>query len=342
MPLRQVQVHLPVASAADFDAYLAERDTEVLWRGTDDAAWGFAALVVVDAFEADALVHGLMEKFGHLEHFRLVLSEVVATYPRPDEKEEEKPDEEEPDDDAPARPAGRVAIEELEERLAGDARPDGTFAVTVFLSALVAALGLMRDNTAVVIGAMVIAPLLGPNMALALGTTLGKLDLIRKSLVTNAAGVAMAFLFAVCLGAVTNPDPSGPEIASRTTVEFSDILLALASGVAGAVAVTTGVPTALVGVMVAVALMPPLVTSGLLLGSGEFTAGAMAALLTAINVIAVNLAAVGTFVAKGIRPRRYWEADSAARMTRVAITAWLVLLAALAALLWVAKHSPPA
>ncbi|MEQ8821164.1 MAG: TIGR00341 family protein [Sumerlaeia bacterium] len=352
MPLRQLQIHLPISRKEEMDEFLEGKKLPVLWCGVDEPGWGLMTILVLDAFEVDPVVHGLMELFAGEEHFRLVLAEAMATYPRPTEMTEvddepaaedatgapEETGREEPNDEEQeqeSRTRSRVAIEELEERLRGDAAPTGTFMITVLLSAIVAALGLSRNNTAVVIGAMVIAPLLGPNMALALGTTLGKWSLIRGALRTNAIGLFLALTLAMLLGLVPGLDVSTAEILSRTEVGYTDIALALASGVAGAIAVTTGVPAALVGVMVAVALMPPLVTTGLLFGAGDFSGAAHAALLTAVNVIAVNLAAVGTFAIKGIGPRSYWEKDSAVRMTRTALGIWLTLIALLAALVWV-------
>ena len=130
--------------------------------------------------------------------------------------------------------------------------------MTVVLSTLVAAIGLVRGDIAVIIGAMVIAPLLGPNVALALAVTLGDGTLAVRALKTIAAGVATAAVVSVLMGVILPVDPSVPEIASRTDASFSDLALALAAGSAGALAFTTGIPTALIGVMVAVALLPPL------------------------------------------------------------------------------------
>jgi uncharacterized membrane protein len=82
---------------------------------------------------------------------------------------------------------------------------------------------------------------------------------------------------------------------------------------------------------VAVALLPPLVVCGMLLGS-EFTGRAFsAALLVLVNVICVNLAGVITFLAQGVRPRSWWEAERAKKATRIAIALWVALLAVLVA-----------
>ncbi len=342
MPLRQIQVHLPTARSGDFAALLDELAIEALWQEEDYRQNAFMALVVLRAYETDSFLQALMDRFGHEDQFRLVLFEIAAIYP-PTEEPEEKADDDSPTDDGEpaAEPTEesnpkRVAIEELEERLRWDSKLSSSFVITVLLSALVAALGLMKDNPAVVIGAMVIAPLLSPNMTLALGTTLGNVRLIREALTSNLAGLGLTLSFAILIGLFFPFDHDSREITSRTVVSYSDVLLALASGVAGAIAVTSGISAALVGVMVAVALMPPLVVSGLLLGTGEWALAQHAILLTAINVIAVNLAAVGTFTLRDIRPRNYWDSGKATRMTRGALLLWASLLGLFTVLVWLA------
>ncbi|MHC4164398.1 MAG: TIGR00341 family protein [Planctomycetota bacterium] len=199
----------------------------------------------------------LERQFTGTEGFRVILLPVEATIPRPPEPE--------PEPEPP--PRSRVGREELLDDLASGTRITTVYLALVVLSTIVAAVGLMRDNVAVVIGAMVIAPLLTPNVALALATALGDFELMRKALKTNLIGIATALVFAVVVGAVL-PRVDSAEIASRTETGFADIILALAAGAAGALVFTTGVPATLVGVMVAVALLPPLVTAGLRLAAG--------------------------------------------------------------------------
>jgi uncharacterized hydrophobic protein (TIGR00341 family) len=194
---------------------------------------------------------------------------------------------------------------------------------------MVAAVGLYYNSVAIIIGAMVIAPLLGPNVALSLATTLGDLSLLRRALLTALVGIATTMVLSVIIGVLVQVNPESPEVASRNAVALGDIVVALASGCAGALAFTTGVSATLIGVMVAVALLPPLVTFGLLLGGGH-TASAMGALsLFLMNLVCVNLAGVSTFLVKGIRPATWWEKDRAGKATRVAILLWVLLLAAL-------------
>lgn len=111
--------------------------------------------------------------------------------------------------------------------------------------------------------------------------------------------------------------------------EMSLEVLALAAGSAGALAFTTGMSSALIGVMVAVALLPPLVTVGLLFGSGEGKMASGALLLFLTNMICLNLAGIATFLLQGVRPLSWWEAAVARKATYRAIVFWGLLLTAL-------------
>lgn len=177
----------------------------------------------------------------------------------------------------------------------------------VVLSTIVAAIGLIESNVAVVIGAMVIAPLLGPNLAFGLGTALGDISLMRKSALTTSAGISLAVALSVVIGIFWPFDVSSPELAARTNVWLDSVALALASGAAAALSLTTGLSSVLVGVMVAVALLPPAVTLGIMLGLGNINLALGAGLLLAINVVCVNLAIKVVFFLKDIRPRTWWE-----------------------------------
>ena len=326
---RLLEIVLPQDSGESLRSLLEDAEVIANWQQTIPGDRLMVHLVV-ETPRAEPLLDALEQRFTHLEDFRVLLLRVHATIPRPPEPEEDpsKPVEE------PAKPPPeRVAREELYNDLLSGTKVTRVFVATVILSAIVAAVGLLRNNVAIIIGAMVIAPLLTPNMAMALATTLGDLALLRKALRTQVTGVSIALAFAVLVGLFTTLDEFNAEILARTDAEFGDVVLALASGSAGALAFTAGVSASLVGVMVAVALLPPLVVAGLFLGTGNYGLAAGAFLLLATNVICVNLAAVVTFLWRGIRPRTWWEADKARKSTRTAMGLWLAALAVLIALM---------
>ena len=199
----------------------------------------------------------------------------------------------------------------------------------IILSSIVAAIGVLNNSVAVIIGAMVIAPMLIPNVSLSLATALGDLPMAKSALKTIFLGISIATVLSVALGFLLPVDPSLQEISSRTSVGLMDIVLALASGAAGALSFTSATPAVLIGVAVAVALMPPLVVFGLLLGAGYYSLALGAFFLFLANLISVNLAGVATFLSQGIEPRTWWDAKKAKRATVLAIVGWAILLAIL-------------
>ena len=232
----------------------------------------------------------------------------------------------------PPEPAGRkekvfiISREALLERMEKSARLDANYIVLVVLSTTVAAIGLIEDSVAVVIGAMVIAPLLGPNLALSVGTALGEGALVRRSAKTLATGILLTVALSLGLGVVWPGELASAELLSRTDLGLESIVLALASGASTALSLTMGLSSALVGVMVAVALLPPAVTFGVMAGTGDFALALGAALLLVANIVCVNLASKLVFLAKGVLPRRSSDQKKARRTLVAYVVGWLVLL----------------
>ncbi|MEM7008972.1 MAG: TIGR00341 family protein [Thermodesulfobacteriota bacterium] len=284
--------------------------------------------ILVKAEESEKILDLLEKRYSKTDHFRIMLLPVEASIPRPEKpkKEEENMMAPPQNDKEKAAAIGRISREELYADMDGRANITSVYLVLVVLSSIVASIGILKDNVAIIIGAMVIAPLLGPNMALALGTTLGDTDLIGRALKSNFAGILATLALAIIVGMVFPVDPSISELASRTQVGLGDIAIALAAGVAGTLAFTKGLPSALIGVMVAVALLPPTVTVGMLIGSNNMSLVPGAVQLVLVNIICVNLAAVTTFFFKGVRPRTWWETKKAQTATTRAIVIWSVLL----------------
>jgi len=109
-------------------------------------------------------------------------------------------------------------------------------------------------------------------------------------------------------------------------VGFDSVALALASGAAAVLSMTTGLPSVLVGVMVAVALLPPAATLGIMLGSGQLHLALGAGLLLAVNLVCVNLAAKLVFLVKGIRPRTWWQKEKARQSMTTYLVIWVFSL----------------
>jgi uncharacterized hydrophobic protein (TIGR00341 family) len=336
MPQRVMQICLPRgADSGDFEDLI--NGCEVLGQWEDAGGEQTIWQLLVEAEKVEPITDVLERKFSRDDGFRVVLLAVEAVFPRPGQQEESS-QENGPDEQVPSGPK-RLSREELYEEANESIGVTRVFLGMTVLSAMVAAVGLMRDDIAVIIGAMVLAPLLGPNVAMALATTLGDTQLLRRALVTNVIGITLTLLLASAAGMIYNVDTHNPAIVARTKVDVGDILLALASGAAGTLAFTRGPSSAVIGVMVAVALMPPLVTAGLLLGGGHERQALGAALLTGANVICINLAGIATFLLQGVRPRRAAEAKRAQSGVLRAVVIWIVLLGLLLLVLWFSRET---
>jgi uncharacterized hydrophobic protein (TIGR00341 family) len=330
MSLRIIEVVVPEARIQELHEILSDQKIEDIWTlsSPDGRA---AARILMSARHTEAVTDLLSQRFAREEKFRIVLLPVEATLPAPDEKEEKKPVPE----TKPAKKKGpdRISREELYQKLSDRSRITTVYLVTVAVSTVVAAVGLVRGDVAIIIGAMVIAPLLGPNVGLSLASTLGDPELARRSLKAIGVGVLLVLTLSYLVGLFAPVDPDVRELRARTTVGFSDVLIALAAGIAGSLAYTTGLPSALIGVMVAVALLPPLVATGLLAGSGHNSLALGSLILVITNVTCLNLAGVATFLARRVRLRTWWETEKAKRSIRIAVSSWVVMLAILAVII---------
>jgi uncharacterized hydrophobic protein (TIGR00341 family) len=279
--------------------------------------------MLVQAEGSQNLLDLLEEAFAEEDDFRINIFALEASFPSISDKEEI---EAVSTNEKEAIHKGRVSREELHDDLEEGAMITNIYISMIVLSSIVAAIGVINNNVAVIIGAMVIAPMLIPNVSLSLATALGDLQLAKSALKTISLGISIAIILSFALGLILPVDPSLQEISSRTSVGLMDIALALASGAAGALAFTSAAPAVLIGVAVAVALMPPLVVFGLLLGAGYYSLALGALLLFLANLISVNLAGVVTFLVQGIEPRTWWEAKKAKEATVLAIVGWAILL----------------
>jgi uncharacterized hydrophobic protein (TIGR00271 family) len=210
------------------------------------------------------------------------------------------------------------------------------FVTLLTLSSVIAVLGLLADSTAVVIGAMVVAPLMAPLMSLA-----GALTLTRPALILqNAIVVALGSALAVATGAVVSWIVPGTaptaELLARTQPQLTDLGIALAAGAAGAyVTVRPQALGALPGVAIAVALVPPLATVGVMLETGDRGAAGQASILFLTNLAAIVLSASIVFLIAGLTA----SASEIRRRRRLQVGLALAVAATLAVMIPLARNS---
>jgi uncharacterized hydrophobic protein (TIGR00341 family) len=245
MALRLANIYLPKDSSGLLEE-LGENFNIIEHYETEERNWKEIKLLL-DAEMTEPVMDFIHNQYGFWEGFRVIIIPVEAVIPRLEVEEKPEANEESRNSE---REAKRIYREELYEDINSVSSGGRMFLLLVILSAFVAAIGLLRGNVAIIIGAMVIAPLLGPNIGMALAATLGDSKLAKRSLKTNFTGIAVAFAIAITLGWFAGVDITNPEIASRLQVSYADFVLALAAGAAGALSFTSGVPGNLIGVMV--------------------------------------------------------------------------------------------
>ncbi len=180
---------------------------------------------------------------------------------------------------------------------------DLDYVVLMLISATLASLGLLLNSAAVVIGAMLVAPLMSPLNAFGLGLSTARLDLTRRASLSVVIGVVIASLVSITIGVIVPLETPTSEMMSRVSPTLLDAFVALASGIVGSYAtVRKDIPAALAGVAIAAALVPPICTFGLQLAFGEWRLALGAMLLFLTNIFSIVFIASLVFVWVGLRP----------------------------------------
>ncbi len=202
----------------------------------------------------------------------------------------------------------RLKLEDRTEtyvRIRRGARPTIDYYVLISLAAIIAALGLITNSSAVVIGAMLVAPLMSPMVGAGLAMVLGDVRFMRLTLGAVTRGALLALALGAVAGLLATGEPLTPELLARTQPSYLDLLIALFSGMAAAYALSkSNAAAALPGVAIAAALVPPLATSGIALTTGYYVESVGALLLFITNFVAITVAAAFVFLVLGFRPVR--------------------------------------
>ena len=163
----------------------------------------------------------------------------------------------------------RVPLEELRQSRIHSSKPSLGFFVLLVCSAVIATLGLISNSTAVVIGAMIVAPLMDPILSLAFGLTIADNQLTNRSAITVLIGALTVVITAWLLASIFGASEVNPEITARTAPNLIDLVIAVAAAVAGAFTLSRDrLSNSIAGVAIAVALVPPLCVTGIGLSMG--------------------------------------------------------------------------
>ncbi len=224
----------------------------------------------------------------------------------------------------------RIAREELATQAQELAPQFSTYVLMTVVSVVIATAGILLDSPAVVVGSMVIAPLIGPAMATAVGSVIDDDALFGRGLKLQVLGFATAIAAAAAFAwfvKTVNLVPPGldpttiEQVSSRLTPGFLSLAVALGAGIAGAVSLRSGVSASLVGVMIAVALVPPTAVIGIGIAWGLPVVVLGSSVLVGVNVLSINLAAMTTLWYSGYRPDNWLRRDQArsATLSRIGV-----------------------
>lgn len=214
------------------------------------------------------------------------------------------------------------------------ARPDADYFVMIGLAAGIAALGLLLNSPAVIIGAMLVAPLMAAIVGLGMGVVMGDMRLLKIAASATLRGMLLAVGIGLVAGWLAiDPAPTA-EILGRTRPTLLDLGVALISGAAGAYALCRkDVSTSLPGVAIAAALVPPLTTVGIGLSKANLAVAGGALLLFLTNLVAISAASAAVFLLLGFRPAAEVERISILRRgVLAAITSLMIVVIALSVL----------
>jgi uncharacterized hydrophobic protein (TIGR00341 family) len=314
--VRLVQVTIPAGKRETVLRALDEEDVDyVVADETSGREFAAIAYVPLPTNAVEPILASLREA-GLGEDAYTVVMEAETVVSRQFEALEERYAETEDED--------RIAREELVAKAAGLAPTWSTYVVMTVVSAVIATAGLLLDSPAVVVGSMVIAPFIGPAMAASVGTVVDEQELFGRGIRLQVAGLVLAVAastgFALAVRYLHLLPPladvtSLAEVQERVAPDFLSLVVAVGAGVAGVVSLTSGVSTALVGVMIAVALIPPAATVGIGLAYGQPLVSLGSAVLLLVNVLSINLAALAVLWYKGYSPARWFRRDEAKSAT---------------------------
>lgn len=222
-------------------------------------------------------------------------------------------------------------VEEIYEDIAEGRQFHAVYLMMLVLSALIALLGLLLNSPAVIIGAMLISPLIGPILSSGLALTLADWDLGRKAVRNIGLSVVEAVAISALVTFFSPLKEATPEIIARTSPNLMDLGVAFFSGIAGTLALCSkkGGLTVIPGVAIATAVIPPLSTVGYGLATAQWSIAGGAFMLFFTNLMAIIVSADLTFLAAGFRPEQQMSKREHRMLVRnriMAATAVLILL----------------
>lgn len=216
--------------------------------------------------------------------------------------------------------------EAIQDDMRYNAVADVDFYVLIFLASSIAYLGLRQNSGAVIIGAMLVAPLMSPMMAIGFGIVRNNSRMIRVAVRSTLAGILLAVATSTLVSFILPAGVVSNEILARTSPNLFDLLIALVSGAAGAYALgRKEVSASLPGVAISASLVPPLCVVGYGLGTRQFDLSYGAGLLFITNLGSIILAGIMVFALLGFQPRNFAGSQTTWKAVRWTISGILLV-----------------
>ncbi|MGL4620833.1 DUF389 domain-containing protein [Chroococcidiopsis sp.] len=199
-----------------------------------------------------------------------------------------------------SRKSRPVEIQQLQTELLEESQLSSSYLALTVSSCVIATLGLLSNSAAVIIGAMIIAPLMLPIRGMALGALQGHVILFRQGAIALSIGTFLAVVISYCLGLIVSLPGFGSEILSRSRPTLLDLGIAVAAGaISGYAKAEPKVSGSLAGTAISVALMPPICVIGLGLSRADWWMSLGATILYLTNLLGITLACMLTFLVVG-------------------------------------------
>lgn len=188
-----------------------------------------------------------------------------------------------------------------------NSRINDSFILLAIMAAVIASLGLILNNIPVIVGSMVIAPVFGPIVAIAIGIVLADFKLMMQGVLSEATVLLIAVIVGLLMGLIVPNVVINSALKTRMFPTVADLFVALAAGSAGAYSLISGIKSQLIGVVIAAALIPVMCTIGIgvSLANSMMVSGGL--LLLGGNYLGLILATVGVFYFKGLKPQIWYK-----------------------------------
>ncbi|WP_035512593.1 TIGR00341 family protein [Halalkalibacillus halophilus] len=325
--MQLVEVYIPKDRYDAVEQVLKDFSSRGAWKENELETRYLIRMIVADDDVEEVLDY--LEAISTLtEGFETILSPVHTYFSRKTiEKERSKHDgdSEQGSDQNSSKKLLRASRQELTHIMEQKGMLNMNYTLLIIFSAIVATAGFMKDSEAVVIGAMAIAPLIGPAISIGFATVLGDGKRLYRAGLSLFVGFIIVTVIAITFGFFFEEILDTRQYLMRTEVTLADFMLALASGAAGALSIINRVSSGLIGVMVAVALLPPCVTFGMSIGQARWADTYGALLLITTNVSCILLSAVVIFILTGIRPVK-WKKEVTVNVSRILSIIFISLL----------------